>query len=117
MNDSNFKAERRHQRALQRLGTDHPMCACCTEDDPLSLELHHLQGQKFGDDLIAVCRNCHRKLSDAQKDHPDQQGMGVTTAECIGHFLLGLADLLKLLASKLKQFGQQLIDLASGTPA
>lgn len=110
-------AERRRQRALQRLGTDHPVCACCPEADPLCLELHHLQGQAFGGDLVVVCRNCHRKLSDAQRDHPARIAEVPGAMERIGHFLLGLADLLKLIASKLKEFGQELIAIVAGQSA
>jgi hypothetical protein len=47
---------------LERLGTNEPGCVVCGEDDPSYLELHHIPGRKFGDELVIVCRNCHRKL-------------------------------------------------------
>jgi len=105
--------ECRKQRALERLGTNNPVCtdcgqddwrclerwsdqsasircrncqakakplrakqlisvACpfCGEDDPRCAEDHHIAGRKYDDMTVRVCRNCHRKLSDMQRDHP-----------------------------------------------
>jgi hypothetical protein len=103
--------EARREQALKRLGTRNPSCVVCNEGDPLCLELHHIGGQKHHEDLAIVCRNCHRKLSDQQRDHPaDTQGQHPTMAT-IGHYLLGLADLFRLLATSLVQFGTWLIEL------
>ena len=44
-------------------------CIVCLEDDARCLELHHIAGRKFADDVVVVCCNCHGKLSDMQKDH------------------------------------------------
>jgi hypothetical protein len=112
LSETEMRRETRRQKALDRLGTDHPRCRRCTEDDPFCLELHHLEGEPFGETLIVLCRNCHRKLSDLQKDHPAQIGKQPTADERIGHFLLGLADLFVLLAIKLKEFGEYLIEQA-----
>ena len=112
MSEKEMKRETRRQKAFDRLGTDHPMCACCPETDWRCMELHHLEGEDFGKTLIVVCRNCHRKLSDAQKDHPTKSGEPPTSTERIGHFLMGLADLFLLLAGKLWEFGQYLIEQA-----
>jgi hypothetical protein len=76
------------------------------------MEVHHLEGKDFGKTLIVVCRNCHRKLTDAQKDHPPKFGETPTTLESIGHFLMGLADMLLMLAGKLWEFGEYLIEQA-----
>jgi hypothetical protein len=61
------RQETRRQKAFERLGTDQPICACCGETDWRCMELHHLEGEQFGKTLVTVCRNCHRKLSDAQR--------------------------------------------------
>ncbi len=86
---SSLALERRKQKALSRLDTDHPTCNLCSETDWRCLELHHV-GQKAYDDLpVIVCRNCHRKASDLQADHP--QPLPVESPdrpECIGHTLL-----------------------------
>ena len=77
------------------------------------MELHHLASEGFDQTTVIVCRNCHRKLSDVQKDHPAIfRAKQPTTSESIGHFLLGLADLFLLLAGKLCEFGAYLIEQA-----
>ena len=79
------------------------------ENDPLVLELHHLEGQAFGKyRLVIVCRNCHRKLSDLQKDHPEKIADPPDALETIAHFLLGLADLFEFLIGKLREFAAEL---------
>lgn len=110
MDQAEMRRETRRQKALDRLGTDYPRCRACQEDDPCCLELHHLEGKDFGATMVILCRNCHRKLSDPQKDHPPRFGEPPANQESIAHFLIGLADLLTLLAMKLKEFGEYLID-------
>lgn len=114
LSETEMRRETRRQKALDRLGTDHPRCRICGQDDPACHELHHLEGEAFGETLIILCRNCHRKLSDPQKDHPPRFGDPPMTEESIGHFLLGLADMFVLLAMKLKDFGEHLIEQARG---
>lgn len=117
MSEIALRRETRKQKAFDRLGTDHPICACCLSSDRRFMESHHLEGEKFGETLINLCRNCHRILSDGQQDHPPQFGEPPITEERIGHWLLGLADLLELLVTKLKEFGNYLIDKARGAAA
>lgn len=105
-------SETRKEQAYKRLGTRNPSCTVCGEIDPRCMELHHIAGQKHHGDLAIVCRNCHRKLSDDQRDHPiDMLGQNPMLAT-IGHFLVGLADLFRLLAATLVDFGKSLIDEA-----
>lgn len=101
--------EARKQNRLEKLGDNHPACVLCGEDDSSCLEQHHIAGKDYGDDLSIVCRNCHSKLSDSQKDHPRQLGKPPTTNERIGRMLLGLADLFELLVERLREFGLFLI--------
>ena len=110
MNTINVEKEARAQKRIETLDSDHPVCVICGEDHVHCLELHHVAGQAYGDDLCIICRNCHRKLSDDQKDHPKQIGKPPTTYECIGHMLLGLADFFALLVEKLREFGNFLIE-------
>lgn len=113
MNTIDKAKEARKQKRLETLGgNNHPACVICGEDNPHCLELHHIPGQAYGDDLCTVCRNCHRKLSDDQKDHPKQIDTAPATIERIGHMLLGLADFFALLVEKLKEFGHYLIQTA-----
>ena len=108
MNDQELKLERRRQKALERLGTNNPRCTFCPCDDPLALELHHIAGRGNDDELVITCRNCHRGLTDGQKDHPPRQTDPPSDAERIGHFLLGLADLFELLVKRLREFATKL---------
>ncbi len=109
--------EIRKQRALERLGSDGPRCVSCGEEDWRCLEFHHISGRAYGEEGVVVCRNCHRKLSDPQKDHPP----GLTAAqppllERVGHYLLGLADLLGMLVALMRVYGSQLIEAAMHCP-
>jgi hypothetical protein len=110
--------ERRRQAAFARLGTDHPQCAFCCEPDWRCLELHHIAGQAFGDeDLAIVCRNCHRKLSDTQNGHPRVESrVDPSLLERLGHYMLGLADLFEQLVQRFREYGSQLIDAARACP-
>ena len=112
MNTENHAKEIRKQKRLEKLGSNHPVCNGCGMDDWECLEQHHIAGQAYDDALSILCRNCHRKASDDQKDHPKQIGKVPTTHESIGHFLLGLADLFAMLVTKLREFGQFLIQSA-----
>lgn len=112
---SKLAAERRKQSALERLGTNDPKCIYCDESDWRCLELHHIAGKKNDRTTVIVCRNCHRKLSDLQKDHPPQNEVPKDALEAIGFFLLGLADLFALLIEKLRDFGNELIERAKST--
>lgn len=112
-----FERERRRQRALERLGTDDPRCVSCGEGDWRCLEFHHLSGHAYGEEGVVMCRNCHRKVSDSQKDHPaaltDSQPV---LLERVAHFLFGLADLLEILVAVMRGYGGQLIDAAMHCP-
>ncbi len=108
MNEHELNRERRRQRALERLGDNRPQCVVCGFDNPLALELHHVAGRDFDGTLIPVCRNCHRLLSDAQRNHPPRLGNPPSVHERIGHFLLGLADLFELLVKRLREFATKL---------
>jgi hypothetical protein len=106
-------SEERHRRALQRPGTDHPVCCECGETYVHCLERDHVAGQHFGEETAILCRNCHRKRTDAQKDHPDPLSKQPSMLERIGHFLMGLADFFKLLSGSLTEFGKYLINRAA----
>lgn len=107
----NNSKEKRKQKRLEALGSNNPVCVVCGEKSWECLEQHHIAGQHFSDDLSTVCRNCHRKLSDDQKDHPKPSD-NISSLEIIGHMLLGLADLFALLVERFKEYGALLIEKA-----
>ncbi|HEY8650925.1 MAG TPA: hypothetical protein VIL70_08430, partial [Chthoniobacterales bacterium] len=61
---------------------------------------------------VILCRNCHRKQSDDQKDHPKAENSPPTLFDRAGHFLLGLADLLESLVKKCREYGHALMEHA-----
>jgi hypothetical protein len=109
--------ERRKQNRLRALGTQTPRCCLCPEDDWRCLELHHIEGQAHGETLAIVCRNCHRRLSDAQIDHPEHRDGDDPELSAIARFLLGLADMLELAVAKLREVAVTLLDRARGATA
>jgi hypothetical protein len=112
MDDRELKRETRLQRMRERLGVQTPRCAHCGHDDVRCLEAHHIAGRKFDDATVILCRNCHRVLSDDQKDHPPRIGGAPSLHERAGHFLKGLTDLFTLLVAKLYEFSDELIEFA-----
>lgn len=115
MDEIERKRETRRQAALDRLGSNNPRCMHCGETDWRCLEAHHVAGRAFDDFTCVECRNCHRKLSDPQKDHPPKIGEPLSLPERVGHFLLGLADFFLLLVEQLRKFGGELIASALDT--
>ena len=115
MNQLELNRERRRQRALERLGTNSPRCPFCGFDNPLALELHHIEGEAFDQTKVPVCRNCHRTLSDWQKDHPACIGDQPNDLQRVGHALLGLADMFELLVIWLREHAKNLFAAATQT--
>jgi hypothetical protein len=103
----------RLEQQFRRLGTRKPVCVGCGESDPFCLELHHVAGRTQHSDTVIVCRNCHRKLSNLQVGHAPLAAPGsLGQSEIVGHYLLGLADLLSMMAMTLTAFGQRLLERA-----
>ena len=107
-----YAAEIRQQKRQLRTGKTDPRCGMCGETDLRCLEEHHVAQRRFDEDTVTVCRNCHRKLSDCQLAHPKSIGGEPDILERIGHFLLGLADMLGIAVEKLREFGKHLIENA-----
>jgi len=110
IDDDGMRKERRKQTRLEKLGTNNPACATCGEYDWRKLELHHVADHKRDETTVILCRNCHRVVSDDQKDHPGVNSNSDKQLDRIGHFLLGLADMLKIIMEKLYEFGLYLIE-------
>lgn len=101
----------RKNRRLEQLGTDEPRCGVCGDTRWQCIELHHTAGKRADPHhTVLTCRNCHRVLSDDQRDHPKFDPERDGHWQAIGHFLLGLADMLRLIIEKLREYGLLLID-------
>ena len=108
--------ETRLERTYRRFGTRTPSCATCGETYPHALELHHIGEQAHHDDLSIICRNCHRKLSDAQVDRRTVT-CSDDRSEMIGRYLYGLADLFRMIADTLTAFARELLGLSDDAEA
>ena len=113
MNKQELAREQRKQRRCEKLGTNEPHCGICPETDWTCIELHHVADHGRDETTVLLCRNCHRKVSDSQKDHPPLNPNTDTMLDRIGHFLLGLADMLRVIVERLYAFGLALIERAA----
>lgn len=111
-NTRSYDYERRKQSGLHKLGTNAPRCTC-GETDWRVFELHHIAGKKHDALEILACANCHRRLSDEQRDHPKTSSDADVFLARVGNFLLGLAGLFELILEHLREFGEALIQLAN----
>ena len=110
MNDKELAAERRKQKRLEKLGTNEPRCGTCGEGRWQCIEEHHPADYGRDETTVLVCRNCHSVCSDKQRDHPAHNTNADPLLASIGHFLLGLADMLAIVLAKLSDFGLALIE-------
>lgn len=110
MNKVELARETRKQRRLEALGTNNPLCGTCGDKRWQTIEEHHVADHGRDDTTVLVCRNCHRVLTDDQKDHPAFDPDADAMLDSIGHFLLGLADMLRIIVEKLYAFGRSLIE-------
>lgn len=124
--------EARFRKACERLGTDKPQCLLSGETNPHAIELHHIAGREFDDEIIPLSLNHHARVSDAQKDHPTKIPGCTNPLENVGQGLLGLgvlvavtvedhpdhpaAGFLTYLRWKFQEIGILLIEYARRTP-
>ena len=103
------KDDRSRLKRLKQLGTDRPICAMCGERDWRCIEEHHVAGRKRDAATVLLCANDHLRMTDNQQDHPVSMNSDDQLLDKIGHFLLGLAGMLRLVAQRLMEFGLTLI--------
>jgi hypothetical protein len=58
------------------------------------LELHHVAGRSFDDEVVVLCSNHHDDCSDRAKDHPEHVPGSDVSIELIAHSQSGLIDIL-----------------------
>lgn len=97
--------ESRRRKACERLGSDSPSCILCDVQVPELLELHHVAQHEFHPEMVPLCLNHHRLLSNMQKDHPPKIPGCINQLEIFGHFRLGLGDMLEVAADELRDPG------------
>jgi hypothetical protein len=97
------------QRRLKQLGTDRPICGMCGEAGWRCLEAHHVAGRRHDPRTVILCANDHLRVTDDQKDHLSTENHADPLLDKIGRFLLGLADMLRVIVDMLIEFGDALI--------
>ena len=104
-NPNHGDREARRRKACERLSLENPSCILCDVRCPILLELHHVAQLAFHPEMIPLCLNHHRLLSDMQKDHPPKIPDCINQLETFGHFHLGLGDMLEVAADELRDPG------------
>lgn len=111
--------ELRKEAHFRRLKSRNPICVICGYDNsPAALEYAHVIPRQFGvGDGGAVCRNCHRELTETEI------GLGFTPhaedreLEQAGRYVLALGEWLEIIARTLKHFGASLLQRIESIPA
>ena len=101
--------ERRKQARSHKLGTNHPRCATCGNSDWRVIEEHHPDTRKRDNLVVLLCANHHRLVTDDQKDHCSGLEGSDPFLVSVGNFLLGFADMLRIILDRLYEFGNELI--------
>ena len=112
-NAINLAREAQRQARLDKLGTNNPICGMCGETDWEVMELHHVADHGRDDLTVCICANDHRRVTYDQKDHPAFDPNADPFLDRVGHFLLGLADMLRFIIERLTEFGLALIERAA----
>jgi hypothetical protein len=110
MDNQEKSSERRKQRRLEQIGANNPVCVMCGCTKWYTQEGHHIAGRQFDKHVEYFCANCHRELSEKQKQHPRASCKSPGTGECAGHYCLGLADIFAPVSQMVDQFGHKLVD-------
>lgn len=111
MDDIISSEELRRERDFARLRTRNPVCLNCGYmNHPAALEFAHIAPRKFHDDGGVLCANCHRELSDNEKDFSYQPQSQNPQMETIGRYLIALAEWFRRIAETIAEFGAWLLE-------
>jgi hypothetical protein len=100
------------RRRLKKLKTNIPHCGMCGETDWRCIEEHHVAGRRRDPMTVLLCANDHLKVTDDQIDHPSWKECHDPLLDRIGHAMLGLADMFRVVVEWLVEFGHALIERA-----
>ena len=118
MHDIISDADIRRQKDFRRLRTQTPVCLSCGYSGSSSaLELAHIAPRQFHDDGGVLCSNCHREMSDAEKDLSYAPQSENPQLETIGRYLIALSEWFKRIAETIAAFGRWLLDFAESSDA
>ena len=104
--------EQAKQRRLKKLGTNNPGCCMCSETDWRCIEEHHVGRRKHDPMTAQLCANDHLRVTDMQNDHPMSNEDADQLLVRISNFLRNLAEMLRLVAQRLIEFADVLLERA-----
>lgn len=114
MDDLERKAfrERRYRQKRKDLGSEHPRCIICGEDDLDMLEGDHVAGRAHDDQVMPLCKNHHAKRTQFQREQP-RAGNPSSWLEQLGRWLLSMAEYFEMMIPNLRRFGEWILRLAA----
>ena len=65
-----------HQARQKREGNPTLYCSECLEDHPAVIEMHHIIGRGNSDEVIPLCKNCHKIITNEQNKLPRERRKG-----------------------------------------
>lgn len=97
----------RREVDFRRLKSRHPICLRCAYwRHPAAIEFAHLIPRQFGVGCGAsLCSNCHRELSDMEKEMPYKPTSNEPDLETLGRYLVALGTWSEAAAPTMKMLG------------
>ena len=97
----------RREADFRRLKSRHPICLLCAYwRHPAAIEFAHLIPRQFGVGCGApLCSNCHRELSDMEKDMSYKPTSNEPDLETLGRYLVALGTWSEAAAPTMKMLG------------
>lgn len=118
MDDIISDADIRREKDFRRLRTRTPICLSCGYCKSSSaMELAHIAPREFHDDGGVLCSNCHREVSDPEKDLSYAPQSANPQVETIGRYLIALSEWFLRIANTIAAFGEWLLNFAECSEA
>ncbi len=118
MKDIISDADVRREQDYKRLRTQTPICLTCGySGSPAAMEYSHHVPKGFHDDGGVQCSNCHREVSDIERDYSYEPQSANPQMETIGRYLIALAEWFERIANTIAGFGEWLLDFAQSSKA
>lgn len=115
MDDLDRKLARAATKSRKRrlTGIHNEVCTGCGCDlTSLNKADDHMAGRKHDDTVWPLCKDCHHKRSEFQREQPPPTDNPRNAFEVIGRWLHSIAEYFELMCVTLRRFGDFLIELA-----
>lgn len=95
-------------KKMTRTGGARRCCVMCGEDNPVLLEMHHVDGRAISEKMVPLCKNCHAKVTMEQNRFPPSaRAADAVQPEQIAYWLLSLGALLNYIGQSLIEFAHE----------